>query len=231
MACCDCEIVPTEAKPRLQAIGSTHAPFSTMKFSSQAILAFAASKIGIGASAAGNCSFPNLYSATLEDLTTGLDTGCFTSVDLVNAYLSRINEVNHKLHAVIVTNPDALDIAAGLDAERASGNSKGPLHGIPILVKDNIATFDKMDNTAGSYALVGAKVPRDSPTVAKLRAAGAIILGKANLSQWAQYRSVNGTSGWSAVGGQVYGPYYENQDPYVSPRPQLDIHTHARIDT
>ncbi|KAH8901079.1 amidase signature enzyme [Thozetella sp. PMI_491] len=154
--------------------------------------------------------------ATLKDLTGGLESGCFTSVDLVKAYLARIDEVNDRLHAVIVTNPDAVDIATALDADRASGHIRGPLHGIPILVKDNIATFDKMDNTAGSYALVGAKVPRDSPTVAKLRAGGAVLLGKTNLSQWAAYRASNSTWGWSSVGGQTYGPYYTNQDPYGS---------------
>ncbi|KAL1855192.1 hypothetical protein VTK73DRAFT_8628 [Phialemonium thermophilum] len=162
------------------------------------------------------CTYPKLYDAKLEDLTGGLESGCFTSVDLVKTYLARIDEVNDQLHAVLEVNPDALDIAAQLDAERAAGHTRGPLHGIPILVKDNIATCDKMNNTAGSYALLGAKVPRDSPTVAKLRAAGAVILGKTNLSQWAQYRSNNGTSGWSSVGGQVYGPYYPHEDPYGS---------------
>ncbi|KAL2868993.1 amidase signature enzyme [Aspergillus lucknowensis] len=176
-----------------------------------ATLALAAS------SSNSSCSFPSLYHANLEDLTTGLEDGCFTSVDLVDAYLARIDEVNDKLHAVYEKNPDALDIAKTLDDERADGKIRGPLHGIPILVKDNIATHDKMNNTAGSYALLGAKVPRDSPTVAKLRAAGAVILGKTALSEWAQYRSnVNGTNGWSAVAGQVYGPYYEHEDPYGS---------------
>lgn len=117
---------------------------------------------------------------------------------------------------MLEVNPDALEIAAILDKERALGEIHGPLHGIPILIKDNIATFDKMNNTAGSYALVGAKVPRDSPTVARLRAAGAIILGKTNLSSWAQYRSDNGSSGWSALGGQCYGARYPCQDPYGS---------------
>jgi amidase len=87
------------------------------------------------------------------------------------------------------------------------------LHGIPILVKNNIATFDQMNNTAGSYSLLGAKVPQDATVVAKLRAAGVVLLGKSNLSQWANYRSSNSSSGWSAYGGQVTGAYYPNMDP------------------
>lgn len=104
--------------------------------------------------------------------------GLFTSVDLVNAYLARISQVNPILHAVNEVNPDALAIAAELDAMRAKGTTLGPLHGIPILLKDNIATADKMNNTAGSFALLGAKVPRDSTLADKLRKSGAIILGK-----------------------------------------------------
>ncbi|KUI70224.1 hypothetical protein VM1G_06176 [Cytospora mali] len=157
--------------------------------------------------------FPPLIEATLDDLVWGLDTGLFTSVDLVNAYTARIKEVNPALHAVNELNPDAADIAAELDAERASGALRGPLHGIPILIKDNIATDDKMNNTAGSYALLGSRVPRDSTVASKLRKAGAIILGKTNLSQWANYRSENTSNGWSAYGGQTKGAYYPGQDP------------------
>lgn len=131
----------------------------------------------------------------------------------MNAYLARIAEVNPILHAVNEVNPDALAIAADLDAKRAAGTTLGPLHGIPILIKDNIATADKMNNTAGSFALLGAKVPRDSTLAAKLRKAGAIILGKTNLSQWANYRSSNSSNGWTAIGGQTYGAYYPNMDP------------------
>jgi Asp-tRNA(Asn)/Glu-tRNA(Gln) amidotransferase A subunit family amidase len=110
------------------------------------------------------------------------------------------NQVNSTLHMVTELNPDALRIARTLDAERANGTVYGPLHGIPILIKNNIATMDKMNNTAGSYALLGAKVPRDSGVAAKLRKAGAIILGKTNLSQWANFRSYNTSNGWSAYG-------------------------------
>ena len=110
-------------------------------------------------------------------------------------------------------NPDAFAIAAALDDERGSGTVRGPLHGVPILIKANIATADKMTTTAGSFALYGATVPRDSGVAAKLRSAGAIILGKTNLSQWANFRSLNTSNGWSAYGGQTFGAYYPQQDP------------------
>jgi len=157
--------------------------------------------------------FPSLIEAGVDDLRDGLKSGLFTSVDLVNAYIARILEVNSTLKMVTQINPDALSIAAKLDAARAKGCSHGPLHGIPILLKDNIATNDKMENTAGSYALLGAKVPEDSTVAAKLRRAGAIILGKTNLSQWANYRSTNSTNGWSSIGGQTEGAYTYQQDP------------------
>ncbi|KAI2628747.1 amidase [Hypoxylon sp. NC1633] len=157
--------------------------------------------------------FPLLLDATIDDLMVGMEGGQFTSVDLVTAYVKRIEEVNGTLHVVTEINPDAQAIAADLDAERSAGFIRGPLHGIPILLKNNIATKDRTDTTAGSYVLLGAKVPRDSAIASKLRAAGAVILGKANLSQWAYYRSKNSTSGWSALGGQVLGPYFPNTDP------------------
>lgn len=157
--------------------------------------------------------FPSLIDVTIDDLQDGLESGLFTSVDLVNAYIARIQMVNSTLNVVTELNPDALSIAAELDAARLNGTSLGPLHGIPILIKNNIATKDKMNNTAGSWALLGATVPTDSFMAKKLREAGAIILGKANLSQWANYRSSNSSSGWSAYGGQVYGAYYPHMDP------------------
>ncbi|KAF2124038.1 amidase signature enzyme [Dothidotthia symphoricarpi CBS 119687] len=158
-------------------------------------------------------ALPLLLDATGEELTMGLETGAFTSVDLVQAYVARILEMNVTLHMVTEINPDAWDIAKTLDEERASGKIRGPLHGLPILIKNNIATADEMNNTAGSFSLLGARVPRDSTIAAKLRAAGAIILGKTNLSQWANYRSSNSSNGWSAYGGQTYGAYYPGQDP------------------
>ncbi|KAK4540673.1 hypothetical protein LTR36_009004 [Oleoguttula mirabilis] len=154
-----------------------------------------------------------MIDVTLEDLVYGLETGLFTSVDLVRTYMDRILEVNGTLHMVTELNPDALTIAAELDLQRAAGNVTGPLHGIPVLIKNNIATHDLMNNTAGSFALLGAKVPRDSTMAAKLRKAGAVILGKSNLSQWANYRSDNTSNGWSAYGGQTEAAYYPHQDP------------------
>ncbi|KAK7048003.1 amidase domain-containing protein [Favolaschia claudopus] len=154
-------------------------------------------------------TYPDLYEASITDLQAGLDAGHFTSVDLVNAYLARINEVNPVLHAVIETSQTALKQAARLDAERKLGKKIGPLHGIPILVKDNIGTRiqDGMNTTAGSYALLNSVVPGDATIIEKLRRAGAIILGKANLSEWAAFGSV-APDGWSGRGGQTTNPYY-----------------------
>jgi amidase len=159
--------------------------------------------------------FPSLLDATLTDLRSGLDNNLFTSVDLVRAYIARIEEVNPALRALNEINPDAESIAAERDAERRAGinTAELPLHGIPVILKDNIATFDKMNNTAGSYALLGAKVPYDSTIASKLRKAGAIILGKANLSQWAASRELINHEGWSAYGGQAIGAYFPDQDP------------------
>ncbi|KAJ7479515.1 amidase signature enzyme [Mycena latifolia] len=158
-------------------------------------------------------TFPDLYEATIADLQAGLDAGHFTSVDLVNAYFARINEVNGELHAVIETNPTALAQAADLDTQRKQGTKLGPLHGIPILVKDNIATRfeDGMNTTAGSYALLNSVVPGDSTVVAKLRQAGAIILGKTNMSEWAAFGPL-APDGWSGRGGQTTNPYYPKGD-------------------
>ncbi len=157
--------------------------------------------------------FPPLIEASLENLVRGLESGLFTSVDLVNVYVARILEMNSTLRMVTELNPDALAIAADLDAARAKGINYGPLHGIPILIKNNIATDDRMNTTAGSYALLGAKVPMDSTMATKLRKAGAVLLGKTNLSQWANYRSFNTSNGWSSHGGQTLGAYYPGQDP------------------
>lgn len=157
---------------------------------------------------------PLLLDATLDELRTGLDAGRFTSVDLTKAYIARIHEVNENLHAVTEINPDALDIAAELDRARKKATKPlSPLHGIPILIKNNIGTADRMNNTAGSTALLGAKLKQDSTVVKKLREAGAVILGKANLSQWAGTRSLQASNGWSAHGGQTIGAYFQGQDP------------------
>ena len=160
-----------------------------------------------------NGSFPALIDVTLDQLQGFLGSNAFTSAELVTAYVDRINEVNGTLNVVTELNPDAISIAQQLDAERASGTIRGPFHGIPILIKNNIATDDLMNNTAGSFSLLGAKVPEDSTIAARLRKAGAIILGKANLSQWANFRSNNSSNGWSAYGGQCFGAYFPGQDP------------------
>ncbi len=147
---------------------------------------------------------------TLSENAADLSAGRTTSVALVQAYLNRIaaiDDAGPRVNAVIITNPDAIAQARALDAERASGRVRGPLHGIPILLKDNIESADTMATTAGSLALRGSITRRDAPMVARLRAAGAIILGKTNLSEWANIMSSNSTSGYSAVGGLSRNPY------------------------
>ncbi|KAG9228563.1 glutamyl-tRNA amidotransferase subunit A [Amylocarpus encephaloides] len=158
-------------------------------------------------------AYPDLLEAGAEVLVSGLETRRWNSLELTKAYIRRIEEVNPILRAVTEINPDALGIAASLDIERAEGHIRSPLHGLPMLLKDNIATNDGMNNTAGSFSLLGAAVSRDSTVAAKLRVAGVIILGKANMSQWAYFRSRNSSSGWSAYGGQVTGAYYPNMNP------------------
>ena len=150
---------------------------------------------------------------TIAQLQDAMRTGARTSRSICAAYLARIGELDPKLHAVLETNPDALPIADRLDAERKAGRVRGPMHGIPVLVKDNIATGDRMMTTAGSFALAGVTPPRDAPLVARLRAAGAVILGKTNLSEWANIRSNQSSSGWSARGGQCANPYALDRNP------------------
>src|SRR5437762_10058280 len=151
--------------------------------------------------------------ATIPELQALMNSGALTSVQLTTDYLNQIATFNPLLHAVIETNPDALAIAKKLDTERHAGRLRGPLHGIPILVKDNLATADKMQTTAGSLALVGSTVPSDSVVVSRLRAAGAVILGKANLSEWANFRGNAPFNGWSARGGFTRDPYLLSFDP------------------
>jgi amidase len=158
----------------------------------------------------------DLQEATITDLQQRMARGDETARSLTQKYLARIDAVDRQgpmLHSVIELNPEALAIADTLDAERRAGRVRGPLHGIPILIKDNIATGDRMLTTAGSLALANAPAPRDAFIVQRLRAAGAIVLGKTNLSEWANFRSTRSTSGWSARGGQTKNPYALDRNP------------------
>ena len=158
----------------------------------------------------------DLEEVTIAALQAGMTSGKYTAKGLTTAYLQRIEELDRKgpaLHAVLETNPDALAQATALDAERKAKGPRGPLHGVPVLVKDNVATKDRMQSTAGSLALVGVTPPRDAFVVDRLRAAGAVILGKANLSEWANFRSTHSSSGWSGRGGQCRNPYALDRTP------------------
>jgi amidase len=158
----------------------------------------------------------DLEEATFGQLQEGMQSGRYTARKIVEAYLSRIDALNHHgptLNQVLELNPDALAIADALDAERKSTGPRGPLHGIPILIKDNIGTADKMTTTAGSMALAGSIPPRDAFVAARLRRAGAILLGKTNMSEWANFRSTHSSSGWSGRGGQCRNPYALDRTP------------------
>jgi len=163
--------------------------------------------------AAGALAAPpafELEEATVGDLQKRMTAGSLTAHGLTQLYLDRIAAIDKRgpaLNAVIELNPDALSIAAALDAERKAKGPRGPLHGIPVLIKDNIDTADRMMTTAGSLALLGSIAARDAVVAQRLRAAGAVLLGKTNLSEWANYRSSHSTSGWSGRGGLTRNPY------------------------
>ena len=151
-----------------------------------------------------------LDEVTIPQLQDGMKSGKYTAQSLVEKYLARIDEIDKRgpaVNAIIELNPDALSIAKALDQERNAKGARGPLHGIPVLIKDNIDTADRMMTTAGSLALVGSKPPKDSFVAQRLRAAGAVILGKTNLSEWANIRSSHSVSGWSGRGGLTKNPY------------------------
>jgi amidase len=150
---------------------------------------------------------PNVEEASITDLESALASGRITSVALVEQYTTRIGNIDQLVNSVIELNPDAPSIASSLDKERKDKGPRSPLHGIPILIKDNIDTADKMFTTAGSLAMAGTPAPNDAALVARLRQAGAIILGKTNLSEWANYRSSHSISGWSGRGGLTRNPY------------------------
>jgi amidase len=157
-----------------------------------------------------------LEEATIAQLQDWMAGGRYTSQQLTTLYLQRIERIDRngpRLLSISETNPDALAIAASLDAERKAGKVRGPLHGIPIVIKDNIDTADRMSTTAGSLALEGSIAARDAFVVERLRAAGAVIIAKTNLSEWANFRSTKSSSGWSGRGGQVKNPYALDRNP------------------
>jgi len=157
-----------------------------------------------------------LDEVTFDEIREGMRSGRWTARSLTELYLERIDALNldgPELRAVIETNPDALEIADRLDEIRRETDDVGPLHGIPILLKDNIGTHDRTTTTAGSYALEGSIPPADSTVASRLRQAGAVLLGKANLSEWANFRSTRSSSGWSARGGQCRNPYILDRNP------------------
>jgi amidase len=190
----------------------------------------------LGAAAAGGISAPEALSGavvasrrptpaappfdleeiTVAELQAGMGAGRYTSRGVVEQYLARIAAMDRagpSLHSILETNPEALDLAQQLDRERAATGPRGPLHGIPVILKDNIDTADRMTTTAGSLALEGSIAPRDSHVADRLRAAGAVLLAKANMSEWANIRSTHSSSGWSARGGQCRNPFVLDRNP------------------
>ncbi|KAH7163453.1 amidase [Dactylonectria estremocensis] len=159
------------------------------------------------------CCGIDIQDLSIATLQKHLSNGKFTGADLVSCYLERIRRLNRRLKAVIEVNPDAVDIASRLDSERRAGTLRGPLHGIPFLVKDNMATHDKMQTTAGSSVLIGTVVAEDAAVVSKLREAGAVLLGHANMSEWAAMRSSYYSEGYSSRGGQGRNPYNLAEHP------------------
>jgi amidase len=165
---------------------------------------------------AGSPSGYDVEEKTIAMLQDDLAAGRISSEQLVSLYLERIAALDQQgpaLHAVIAINPRAREDATALDRERANGTVRGPLHGIPILLKDNIESADPLPTTAGSLALAHNVTGRDAPIVARLRAAGAVVLGKSNLSEWANIRSSHASSAWSAVGGLTKNPYALDRNP------------------
>lgn len=157
-----------------------------------------------------------LAELSITDFQRKMESGVYTSEQLVNMYLQRIKQIDREgpaLNSIIELNPDAIDIAKKLDEERRKGIIRGPMHGIPVLIKDNIDTADKMQTTAGSLALEGNYALSDAHIVKQMRDAGAIIMGKTNLSEWANFRSTHSISGWSSRGGQTHNPYVLDRTP------------------
>ena len=159
--------------------------------------------------------FP-LLELSIADLAEKMASGQLTAVSITEMYLERVEAIDRSgpnLNSVIELNPDALRIARQLDQERAEGKTRGPLHGIPVMIKDNIDTADRMMTTAGASALMGNYAKEDAFLVKRLRESGAVLLGKTNLSEWANFRSTRSSSGWSSRGGQTHNPYVLDRNP------------------
>ena len=166
--------------------------------------------------ATGGTSYTWLEEITISELQQGYRDKKFTVSEVVSAYLSRIEDIDKNgpaLNSIIIVNPDALEIAEELDREYAEGKIRGPLYGVPVVLKDNIDTHDKMPTTAGATVLRNSFPKTDSPVARKLREAGAVIIAKSNLSEWANFRGMSSTSGWSGIGGQTKNPYVLDRNP------------------
>ena len=193
-----------------------HSPSSSPDLDRRQFVAAALATAALAANAPGSDATFELAETSLDKLRRALELGKVTSAALVTGYLKRIASLDRRgpaLNSVIELNPDALAIAKSMDAERRDKKVRGPLHGVPILIKDNIDTADRMATTAGSLALVGARPAKDAFLVSRLRAAGAVILGKTNLSEWANFRGNRSTSGWSGRGGLTRNPYAVDRNP------------------
>lgn len=191
----------------------THSKFNRRDFLQMGTAAFSALAFinNTKAQSQNNMQFEEI---TIRELQDAMQAGRTSAVEITKYYLERIREIDPKLNSVIEVNPDALAIAAEMDKERKGGKLRSQMHGIPILIKDNIDTADKMKTTAGSLALLNAPTPKqDAFIVQQLRKAGAVIIGKTNLSEWANFRSTRSSSGWSARGGQVHNPYVLDRNP------------------
>ena len=188
---------------------------TTTTMSTTPPLALAATSNAAAMAAASGANFPWLETSVAE-LSRAMAEGRTSALALAQAYTERIaalDAAGPRLASILELNPDAAAIATQLDAERAAGRLRGPLHGIPVVIKDNIATADRMATSAGSPALLGITPPRDAAVVARLRAAGALVLAKTNLSEWANFRGKNSISGWSTRGGQTRNPYALDRSP------------------
>src|SRR5437588_616753 len=183
------------------------------------LLILTCSVLTLPVQAQNNANVPTQHNeATIAQLQEEMALGKLTSVQLTNEYIARINALDqpgpdHGVNSIIELNPDAIALAQRADNLRKQGKVLGPLHGIPVLLKDNTDTGDKMQTTAGSFALFGKPALQDSTVAANLRAGGAVILGKTNLSEWANFRSFESTSGWSGRGGQTNNPYGLDRNP------------------